>query len=108
MTQASRYYSVTMSDRNSKSHKNLLLALKTQDADVVFSGHANFGLGPAFNTNYDHVNDFTNFSGRGEAAVSVAMLNYSDSWLFIKNKLNAIPAYYDPLTWVGNYEDFTY
>ncbi len=62
------YYSMLYGE----SEKLLKVALSTQDAHVMFTGHSNFGLGPAFgNAGYTKLTDFMNVGGQGRASIDV-------------------------------------
>jgi hypothetical protein len=47
------------------------MALQTEDANIVFNGHSNYGVGIAFGKNFNTFDQFFNMAGGGLASISL-------------------------------------
>ncbi len=62
------YYAV----RILSSEKDLKMIMKTKGSDIVYDGHSNFGMGPAFSGNLPKITGFVNLSSRGMASIDLS------------------------------------
>jgi hypothetical protein len=90
-------YSVTiMGDDKTKTSMVAQLALKNPYANVVFAGHANWGVGMAFGKNFTSFSDFFWTSSGGKPAVNIAGF-HEHPQISTMVEINGIP-YTNPAT----------